>query len=320
MVGLGEIKAARGNIADFVHRTPLFSSQSLSKLTGAQIWLKAECLQKTGSFKPRGAANKIKSLVGQKIGGVLTVSSGNHGQATAYVAGRLGIPSVILVADGTPQAKIDAARGYGAEVIIGGSMNNIEPLIEKAYAMCAERNFVPIHPFDDPLIAAGQGTIGLEILDDLPDVDIVLVPVGGGGLLGGIAIALKESRPKVKVYGVGPVNASAMFTSFHEKKVVTLHDMPETIADGIRSPIISEFTLEIATKYVDGIIPVTDAELVEAMKLVWSRSKLVVEPSGVSSFAAVNSKKIPGADNAKIACVLSGGNVDLKKAAKYLAQ
>ena len=320
MVGLSDIKAARETIADFTRRTPLLSAPSLGKSIGADVWFKAECLQRTGSFKPRGATNKIKSLVGQKIGGVLTVSSGNHGQATAYIAGRLGIPAVILVAEGTPQAKVDAARGYGAEVIIGGSMNNIEPLIEKAYAMCAEKNFVPIHPFDDPLITAGQGTIGLEILEDLPDVDIVLVPVGGGGLLGGIAIALKESRPKVKVYGVGPINASAMFTSFHEKKVVTLHDMPETIADGIRSPIISEFTLEIAMKYVDGIISVTDAELVEAMKLVWSRAKLVVEPSGVSSFAAVNAKKIPGAGNAKIACVLSGGNVDLKKAAKYLSQ
>jgi threonine dehydratase len=319
MVGLSDIKAARETIADFTRRTPLLSAPSLGKAIGANVWFKAECLQRTGSFKPRGATNKIKSLVGQKIGGVLTVSSGNHGQATAYVAGRLGIPAVILVAEGTPQAKIDAARGYGAEVIIGGSMNNIEPLIEKAYAMCAEKNFVPIHPFDDPLIAAGQGTIGLEILEDLPDVDIVLVPVGGGGLLGGIAIALKESRPKVKVYGVGPANASAMFTSFHDKKVVTLHDMPDTIADGIRSPIISEFTLEIASKYVDDIISVTDAELVEAMKLVWSRAKLVVEPSGASSFAAVLSGKIGGSGNVKIACVLSGGNVDLAKAAKYLS-
>jgi threonine dehydratase len=320
MIGLGEIKAARGTIADFVHRTPLFSSQSLSKLTGSQIWLKAECLQKTGSFKPRGATNKIKPLVGQKIGGVLTVSSGNHGQATAYVAGRLGIPAVILVAEGTPQAKIDAARGYGAEVIIGGSMNNIEPLIEKAYAMCAEKNYVPIHPFDDPLIVAGQGTIGLEIIEDLPDVDIVTVPVGGGGLLGGIAIALKQSRPHVRVFGIGPVNASSMFTSYHEKKPVVLHEMPDTAADGIRSPIISEMTLELALKYVDDIITVTDAELIETMQLVWSRSKLVVEPSGVSSFAAVKAKKIPRADNAKIVCILSGGNVDLKKAAKYLAQ
>jgi len=126
MVGLGEIKAAWGNIADFVHRAPLFSSQSLSKLTGQQIWLKAECLQKTGSFKPRGATNKIKTLVGQKIGGVITISSGNHGQATAYVAGRLGIPAVIMMADRTPQVKIDAARGYGAEVIIGGNVDLVK--------------------------------------------------------------------------------------------------------------------------------------------------------------------------------------------------
>jgi len=320
MVELSDIRSARNTISDFTRRTPLISSPSLGKSIGTNLWFKAECLQRTGSFKPRGATNKIKTLVGQKIGGVLTVSSGNHGQATAYVAGRLGIPAVILVADGTPQAKIDAARGYGAEVIIGGSMNNIEPLIEQAYAMCAEKNFVPIHPFDDPLIMAGQGTIGLEILEDLPEVDIVCVPVGGGGLLGGIAIALKESRPKVKVYGVGPANASAMFTSFHKKKVVTLHDMPETIADGIRSPIISEITLATALKYVDGIIPVSEDELLDAMKLVWSRAKLAVEPSGASSFAAVLANKVPGSKGANLACVLSGGNVDLAKAAKYLSR
>ena len=192
--------------------------------------------------------------------------------------------------------------------------------MEKAYAMCAEKNFVPIHPFDDPLILAGQGTIGLEILEDLPDVDIVIVPVGGGGLLGGIAVALKESRPKVKVYGVGPVNASAMYTGLHEKKVVTLHDdMAQSVAEALRSPIISEATLEIAMKYVEDIILLTDAEVVEAMKLVWNRTKLVVEPSGVASFAAVISGKVTKSGKSKIACVLSGGNVDLAKAAKYLS-
>ena len=319
MVELADIKAARGTIADFVHRTPLLSSQSINTATGKKLWFKAECFQKTGSFKARGASNKIKALAAQNVKGVITISSGNHGQATAYAAGRLGIKAVIMVPDGTPQPKIDAARSYGAEVIVGGDLNNVEPLIEKAFALAAERNLEPIHPFEDPLIIAGQGTIGLEILEDLPDVDIVTIPVGGGGLLAGIAVALKQSRPSIKVYGIGPVKASSMDISFHGKKMETLHDMPETIADGIRTPLVSQMTLEHALKYVDDIITETYDEIAAAMKLVWSRLKIVVEPSGVASFAAINAGKVPVPGNLKAACVLSGGNVDFKKVAKLFA-
>ena len=235
------------------------------------------------------------------------------------MAGRLGIPAVIMVPDGTPQPKIDAARSYGAEVIIGGDLNNVEPLIEKAFALAIERKLEPIHPFEDPLIIAGQGTLGLEIIDDLPDVDIVTVPVGGGGLLAGVAVALKQSRPNIKVYGIGPVNASSMFTSYHNKKMETLHDMPQTIADGIRTPMVSQVTLEHALKYVDDIITVTDDEIVTAMKLAWSRLKVVVEPSGASSLAAIQAGRVPVPQRAKIVCVFSGGNVDFKKVAKVLA-
>jgi len=319
MVGLSEIKAARENITGFIHRTPLLSSQTINSATGNTLWFKAECFQKTGSFKARGASNKIKTLALQKVNGVITISSGNHGQATAYVAGRLGIPAVIMVPDGTPQPKIDAARSYGAEVIIGGDLNNVEPLIEKAFALAIERKLEPIHPFEDPLIIAGQGTLGLEIIDDLPDVDIVTVPVGGGGLLAGVAVALKQSRPNIKVYGIGPVNASSMFTSYHNKKMETLHDMPQTIADGIRTPMVSQVTLEHALKYVDDIITVTDDEIVTAMKLAWSRLKVVVEPSGASSLAAIQAGRVPVPQRAKIVCVFSGGNVDFKKVAKLLA-
>jgi threonine dehydratase len=319
MSGLAEIKAARENIIGFVHRTPLLSSQSINSATGKNLWFKAECFQKTGSFKARGASNKIKTLASQKISGVITISSGNHGQATAYVAGRLGIPAVIMVPDGTPQPKIDAARAYGAEVIIGGDLNNVEPLIEKAFALAAERKLEPIHPFEDPLIIAGQGTLGLEILDDLPDVDIVTVPVGGGGLLAGVAVALKQSRPHIKVYGIGPVNASSMYNSYHNKKMETLHDMPQTIADGIRTPMVSQVTLEHALKYVDDIITVTDEEIATAMKLAWSRLKVVVEPSGASSLAAVTSGRVPVPQGSRVVCVFSGGNVDFKKVAKLLA-
>jgi len=319
MVGLAEIQAARLNIADFVHRTPLLSSQTLNTLTGKKLWFKAECFQKTGSFKARGASNKIRTLASQNVKGVITISSGNHGQAVAYAAGRLGMQAVIMVPDGTPQPKIDAARSYGAEVIVGGDLNNIEPMIEKGFAIAAERNLEPVHPIEDPLIIAGQGTIGIELLEDLPDVDIVTIPVGGGGTLSGIAVALKQSGRPVKIFGIGAKNASSMDTSFHHKKLETLHDMAESIAEGIRTPMISQVTLDHALKYVDDIVTVTDDEIITAMKLIWSRLKIVVEPSGAASFAAILSGRVQVPGNSKAVCVLSGGNVDFKKVSKLLA-
>ena len=319
MVELKDIKDAKVNIADFVHRTPLMSSQALNTLTGKKLWFKAECFQRTGSFKARGASNKIKALAAQGIKGVITLSAGNHGQATAYAAGKCGMKSVIVVPDGTSQSKIDAARGYGAEVIVGGDLNNPGPMIEKAFALAAERKLEPVHPFDDLLIIAGQGTAGLEIFEDLPDVDIVTVPVGGGGLLSGVAVALKQSRPSVKIYGIGPVNASGMDVSFHHKKMETITNMPETIAEGIRSPMIGQLTLEHCLKYVDDIVTVTDDEIAAAMKLIWSRLKVVVEPSGAASFAAVLSGAVQVPGNSKAVCLLSGGNADFKKVAKLFA-
>ena len=319
MVTLEDIKNAKENIAEFVHRTPLFSSTLLSSLAGKELYFKAECLQKTGSFKPRGAANKLRSLVGQDIAGVITVSSGNHGQGTAYVAGRLGIPAVVMVPEGAPAAKIDAARSYGAEVIVGGDFSNPEEITKKVFAMAQERNLAPIHPFDDPLVIAGQGTVGLEILEDLPDVDVVIVPVGGGGLLSGIATALKLSKPSVKVFGVGPKDACSMYKSFREKKVVTVHNIRETIADGLRAASVGELTLQHTLTYVDDVVTVSDDEIIDAMRLLWTRLKLVVEPSGATSFAAVNSGKVAIPDDSKVVCVLSGGNVDFNKIVKYLA-
>lgn len=319
MVALEDIKNARKNIAEFVHRTPLFSSTLLSSLAGKDLYFKAECLQKSGSFKPRGATNKIRSVVGQDISGVITASSGNHGQGTAYVAGRLGIPAVIMVPEGAPEAKINAARSYGGEVIVGGDFNNPEEILKKVLDIAQERNLAPIHPFDDPLVIAGQGTIGLEILEDLPDVDVVIVPVGGGGLLSGVATALKLSKPSVKVFGVGPQDACSMYKSFREKKLVQVHDMAETLADGLRAALVGELTLQHTLEYVDDVVTVSDDELIDAMRLLWTRLKLVVEPSGAASFAAVNSGKVVIPDDSKVVCVLSGGNVDFAKIMKYLA-
>lgn len=319
MVTLEDIKNARENIAGFVHRTPLLSSTLLSSLVGAEVYFKAECFQKTGSFKARGATNKIKSLAGQNIAGVLTASSGNHGQATAYVAGRLGIPSVIMVPEGAAEAKINAARGYGAEVIIGGDFRNPEEILRRALSIAQERNLAPIHPFDDPLVIAGQGTIGLEILEDLADVDVVIVPVGGGGLLSGIAAALKLSKPSVKVFGVGPKDACSMYKSFREGRPVAVHNIQDTIADGLRAALVSAQTLQHTMEYVDDIVTVSDDEIIDAMRLLWTRLKLVVEPAGATSFAAVNSRKVAASLESRVVCVLSGGNVDFDRIVKYLA-
>ncbi|MBM3148442.1 MAG: threonine/serine dehydratase [Chloroflexi bacterium] len=317
MIEIFDIKHAVENISGFVHRTPLLSSQTINSFTGKTIWFKAECFQKTGSFKVRGAANKIKPLAG-KIGGVITISSGNHGQATAYVAGKVGLPAVIMVPEGTSQPKIDAAKYYGAEVIIGGDLNNIDPLIERAFALAAERKLEPVHPFDDAAIVAGQGTVGLEIVEDLPEVDIVVVPVGGGGLLSGVAVAIKSLCPSARVYGVGPVNASSMYESFRTGKMVNLHEMPQTIADGIRTPLVGQLTLEHTLKYVDDVVTVSDGEIIDALKLVWSRLKVFAEPSGASSLAAIQSGKLPIGSSQRVVAILSGGNVDLSKLSKLL--
>jgi threonine dehydratase len=319
MVTLEDIKNARENIAGFVHRTPLLSSTLLSSLVGGEVHFKAECFQKTGSFKPRGATNKIKSLIGQDIAGVVTASSGNHGQATAYVASRLGFPAVIIVPEWVSRAKINATRSYGAEVIVGGDFRNPEEVLKRALSIAQERNLAPIHPFDDPLVIAGQGTIGLEILEDLPDVDMVIVPVGGGGLLSGIATALKLSKPSVKVFGVGPKDACSMYRSFREGKPVTVRDIQDTIADGLRSALVSEQTLQHTLEYVDDILTVSDEEIIDAMRLLWTRLKLVVEPAGATSFAVVNSGKVVTPVDSKVVCVLSGGNVDFDRIVKYLA-
>ena len=320
MVLLDEIKRAKAVTAGACHRTPLFSAASLGRLTGTRLYFKAECLQKTGSFKVRGADNKIRSLPRGETRGVITLSSGNHGQATAYIAGILNVPATILVPDLTPQSKIDAARAYGAEVLVGGDLNNVEALRERVLELSRERNLSIIHPFDDPLIIAGQGTIALEILEDLPDVEVVVVPVGGGGLIAGVAAALKQHNPAIKVYGVGPEGASSMARSFRENEPVSLKDMPATVADGIRTPVCGQITLPLAQKYVEDVVTVSDEEITMALGLIWQRSKLLAEPAGAAPFAAIYARRLKLPVDTRAVCILSGGNVDLNKVGSLLSR
>lgn len=319
MVSPEDVSIARERIAGMIHRTPLISSSSLGKLIGCDLFFKAENLQKTGSFKARGAANKVVSLAREEYGGVITVSSGNHGQATAYVAGSVGTPAVIMVPEGTARAKIEAAESYGAEVLEKGSLNDVDEIIGRALSLAMERNLAIVHPFDDPLIVAGQGTIGLELLEDLPEFDLCIVPVGGGGLIAGLALILKESLPGLKVFGVGPHNACSLASSFHEKEPVQLSDMPETCADGIRTPICGHITLPLVQQYVDDVVTVEDPEIITAMRLIWERTKLVAEPAAASPFAALLFDRIKPAPGSRVVCILSGGNVDLKKTARWFA-
>lgn len=320
MIELADIHAARSNIEGFVKRTPLLSSEVLNSTMGKKLWFKAELFQKTGSFKARGVVNKVRELKERGVKGCITISSGNHGQAVAFAAGRLGLEAVILVPEDTPQSKIDAARSYGAEVVVGGNFSNIKPMIEKLLTIADERQLEKVHAFSDPLIISGHGTVGLEIMEDLPEVEIVTVPVSGGGLLSGVAACLKLLKPSVKVYGVGPLNASTMYVSFQNKKITEVDNLGETIADGIRGPAVSDLTLEHCLKYVDDVVTVTDDDIITAMKLIWSRLKVMAEPSGAASFAAVLSGSVPTPDNAKTVCLLSGGNIDFKKIAKVLAK
>ncbi|HCC33130.1 MAG TPA: threonine ammonia-lyase, partial [Clostridiales bacterium] len=267
-----------------------------------------ENLQKTGSFKIRGATNHILQLdpaTGRR--GVVAASSGNHGQAVAHAAARSGYPAVVVVPENAAAVKVAAARGYGAEVIHHGTTSAERTAL--AQELARERGLAFVHAFDDPWVIAGQGTVGLEILEDLPEVDVVLVPVGGGGLIAGIATAVKETRPGALVFGVEPVGGNSMQRSL-EAGAITPLDHPRSIANGLLPTQPGELTFALARKYVDGILAVTDEEIRSAVVVLLERARLVVEPSGAATVAALLSGKVPGRGR-RVVAVLSGGNVDL---------
>lgn len=317
MISLQDIREAEGRVAEVINRTCLDHSATFSRLSGNQVYLKPENLQKTGAFKIRGAANHVLQLDPRKArGGVITPSSGNHGQAVAYAASLAGYPAVVVVPEDASPAKVAAIKGYGAEVVFYGT-TSLER-IEKARELARERGMAFVHSFDDPWVMAGQGTIGLEILEDLPDVDAVLVPVGGGGLISGIATAIKESRPKVLVFGVEPAGSNSMYLSCRAGKATELKGV-NTIADGLRTSRPGELTFPVVQKYVDDILLVSEEEIKTALVTLLERGKLLAEPSGAVTVAALLAGKVP-LQGKKVAVVISGGNVDLKLVAKLLAE
>lgn len=306
MLTLDKVYHAGFVLKEVARRTDLIHSTSLCP--DADLYLKTENLQVTGSFKVRGAYYKISQLTDEeKAKGVIACSAGNHAQGVALAAAKNGIKSLICIPDNAPISKVEATKSYGAEVcLVKGTYDDA---YEKAVSLVEEKDMTFIHPFDDEMVIAGQGTIGLEILDQLSDVDAVLVPVGGGGLISGVAFAIKSLRPEVKVYGVQAAGAPSMLNALRDKKIETL-DSVKTIADGIAVKTPGEHTYEYCSKYVDDIVTVTDDEVATAILELIEKQKMTAEGAGAVSVAAAIFNKVP-IKGKKVVCLVSGGNIDV---------
>jgi threonine dehydratase len=313
-VTLADIQAARARIADRVHRTPLWASQALSMRLGCPVSVKAENLQKTGSFKPRGATNAVRQLsADERARGVVTFSAGNHAQALAYAASAEGVACTVVMPATAVPSKVEACRAYGAEVVLHGTPREAMAHFE---ALQRSRNLVPIHPFDHPHVIAGQGTIGLEIAEDVPDAALVVVPVGGGGLIGGIATALRGLHLRVRIVGVETTGSNAMRAALAAGEPVALERIT-SIADGLGAPAVTRRTLELVRQNVDEVVEVPDGQVIEAMRFSMERLKLVLEPAGAAGLAAVLARQV-GRLPGPTVVVLSGGNVDLARLKTWL--
>ncbi|HLE95875.1 MAG TPA: threonine ammonia-lyase [Candidatus Thermoplasmatota archaeon] len=306
---LVDIEAARARIQGIVHRTPLSPSASASDLVGADVHLKLENLQRTGSFKVRGAANRILTLPDDaRRKGVVAASAGNHAQGVALAARSAGIPSWIVMPKGAPLAKAEAVRGYGAILELHGrDYNEAE---SRAFEIQKDTGAAFVHAFDDAAVIAGQGTIGLEIVEDLPDVDTVVVAIGGGGLISGIASAVKELRPRTRVVGVVPDGAASLPLSLRKGEIVTI-ERTQTIADGLATRRVGRTPFDIIRANVDEVAVVTDDDIAAAILFLLERAKNVVEGAGAAALAALLAGKVRVRDGEKIAVVVSGGNIDV---------
>jgi threonine dehydratase len=307
LITIDEVRSAAARIAPHVHRSPLLKTTSISEAAGVEVRLKCENLQKAGSFKIRGAMNALMLLTPEeKARGVVAFSSGNHAQGVALAARMLKIKAAIVMPEGSVQSKVDATRGYGAEVITAGVTAATRG--DVAHRIAAERGAVVIPPFDDERVIAGAGTVGLEIVEDWPEVRTIIVPLGGGGLLAGVALAATSINPQVEVYGVEPAAGNDGEQSFHAGRIISI-DPPKTIADGARTTAIGERNFAIIRERVKNIVSVPDQDLLQTLKFVVYRTKLLMEPTGALGIAALLGGKIRPAG--PTAVVISGGNVDL---------
>lgn len=310
-----DIQEARSHLKDVVYKTGLVHNTTFSEMTGNFIYLKTENLQKTGSFKLRGAFNKIANLPKeQKQYGVIAASAGNHAQGVAMAATAYGIKSTIVMPKHAPLSKIAATKSYGAEVILYGEV--YDEAYEKARQIQKQSGAVFVHPFDDREIIAGQGTIGIEILEDVPDADIIVVPIGGGGLISGIVIAAKHIKPEVKIIGVQTKNLPSMARSLSQNHITTVEG-PATIADGIAVKTPGELTFKIVKKFVDDIVTVDEDEIANAILLLLERAKVVSEGAGAASVAAILNR-LDIVRNKKIVALISGGNIDVNMLSRII--
>lgn len=307
-IALREIEQAAERIRPLLHRTETSLSATFSAMTGGEVWLKYENQQKTGSFKLRGAGNKLACMLERGEGRpVVASSAGNHAQGVAYAARRLGLPATIVMPKAASIAKVQATEGYGARVVLAGDC------YDDAYAcarrICEAEGAAFLHPYNDPEVIAGQGTLGLELLEALPDVDAILVPAGGGGLLAGVAAAVKQKNPAVRVYGVQAAGADAIAQSFRAKRRICT-DTVSTIADGIAVKQPGDITVPLISRWADDVFTVSDSEIANAILLLLERCKQMAEPAGAAALAAVLSGRLD-VRGKRVCCLLSGGNIDV---------
>ena len=316
MITLQDIRLAQTRIAGRLHRTPVFGSSTLAGRAGAARFdLKCENFQKTGSFKVRGVLNRLSQLSDNaRARGVVTVSAGNHAQALAWGARAAGVRCTVVMPANASQTKVDASIGYGATVIQHGTSMDA---FQRARDLADTDGFTFVHPFDDDHIIAGTGTVALEILEQTGAPDVIVIPIGGGGLISGMAIGIKESNPATRVIGVEPVGAAVMRQSLDAGHAMRM-DAPASIADGLAAPMAGERNFAAVQRYVDDIVLVSDDEIAEAMKLLLSRCKVLAEGAGAAATAALISGKIPMRGTEHVVAMVSGGNVDLARLSQLL--
>ncbi|HSK79550.1 MAG TPA: pyridoxal-phosphate dependent enzyme [Thermoanaerobaculia bacterium] len=317
-VSPADVRAARERIRPHVHRTPVLTSRLVDERVGARVFFKAEIFQRVGAFKARGAFSRLTLLSPEeRARGVVAFSSGNHAQAVALAARELGVAATIVMPKDAPSSKIAATRGYGARVILYDRVGG-ESREEIARRIVEEQGAVLVPPFDDDAIIAGQGTLALELLEDVPDLEMILTPCGGGGLLGGTAVAAKGINPRIRLWGVEPEAGNDMQRSLEKGEPVSI-PLPTTIADALQTTRPAERTLAIVQALTEGILTVSDEELRRAMAFLAARMKIVVEPGGAAAFAALLHGKVPDASGRRIGVVLSGGNVDPERFGALIA-